>query len=76
MAKNRVIYQSEALMVGQREGTDGPTERHIGTGTFTDIKQLHRVQSANYAFNISRTDVNQFGELAAIARCSGAKPNR
>ena len=55
-------------MVGQREGTDGPTERHIGTGTFTDIKQLHRVQSANYAFNISRTDVNQFGELAAIDR--------
>ena len=68
MAKNRVIYQSEALMVGQREGTDGPTERHIGTGNFTDIKQLHRVQSANYAFNISRTDVNQFGELAAIDR--------
>ena len=33
-----------------------------------DIKQLHRVQSANYAFSVARTDVNQFGELAAIDR--------
>jgi len=29
---------------------------------------LHRVQSANYSFTISRQDVNQFGELAAIDR--------
>lgn len=32
------------------------------------IGQLHRIQTANYAFNISRTDINQFGELAAIDR--------
>jgi hypothetical protein len=29
---------------------------------------LHRVQSANYSFSVSRQDVNQFGELAAIDR--------
>ena len=39
--------------------------------TFTGgnrIEQLHRIQSCNYSFNIARTDVNQFGELAAIDR--------
>jgi hypothetical protein len=61
MARNRVIYQSEALFAGQLTGVTDP---HAST----DIKQLHRVQSANYAFNVSRTDVNQFGELAAIDR--------
>ena len=61
MARNRIIYQSEALFAGQLTGvTDAHNENQI--------KQLHRVQSANYAFNISRTDVNQFGELAAIDR--------
>ena len=61
MAKNRVIYQSEALFAGQKTGV---TDTH----NQGDIKQIHRVQSANYSFNISRTDVNQFGELAAIDR--------
>ncbi len=62
MARNRVIYQSEALFVGQKTGV---TTAHTAAGT---IKQLHRVQSANYAFSVARTDVNQFGELAAIDR--------
>ena len=62
MARNRVIYQSEALFVGQKTGV---TDAHTSAG---DIKQLHRVQSANYAFSVARTDVNQFGELAAIDR--------
>ena len=56
MARNRVIYQSEALFVG-------PTGSATG-----DIKQLHRVQSCNYSFSIARQDVNQFGQLAAIDR--------
>jgi len=56
MARNRVIYQSEALFVG-------PTGSATG-----EIKQLNRVQSCNYSFNISRQDVNQFGNLAAIDR--------
>jgi len=54
--RNRVIYQSEALFVG-------PTGSATG-----DIKQLTRVQSCNYSFNVTRQDVNQFGQLAAIDR--------
>lgn len=60
MARNRVIYQSEALYVG-------PTtiaQNH----TTSNVSQLQRVQSANYSFNLERQDVNQFGELASIDR--------
>lgn len=56
MARNRVIYQSEALYVSKNINS---------TGT-ADHKQLARVQSANYNFNIARQDVNQFGQLARI----------
>jgi hypothetical protein len=52
--RKRVIYQSEALFVG-RTGDASPV-------------QLNRVQSANYSFDISRQDVNQYGQLAAIDR--------
>ncbi len=56
MARNRVIYQSEGLYVS-KEVTS------TGSG---DHSQLKRVQSANYSFNITRQDVNQYGELARI----------
>ena len=60
MARNRVIYQSEALYVG-------PTP--IAADHDRDnVLQLQRVQSANYSFNLERQDVNQFGELASIDR--------
>lgn len=59
MPRNRVIYQSEALFVG-------PTGSEASTSS--NNKQLSRVQSANYNFEISRQDVNQFGNLAAIDR--------
>ena len=60
MARNRVIYQSEALYVG-------PTP--IAAQHDRDaVLQLQRVQSANYSFNLERQDVNQFGELASIDR--------
>lgn len=64
MSRNRVIYQSEALFASQKSSNES-TSDHTAGG---DVEQLHRVQSANYAFNISRTDVNQFGELGAIDR--------
>ncbi len=64
MPRNRVIYNSEALFAGQKVGDKCYTEDE----GVNSIKQLHRVQNANYSFNISRTDVNQFGELAAIDR--------
>jgi hypothetical protein len=60
MPRNRVIYQSEALFVG--DGTLIPTAAHPSG----NIKQLHRVQSANYGFSISRQNINQFGNLAKI----------
>ena len=56
MARNRVIYQSEALYVS-KEATSSSSADH---------EQLDRVQSANYSFNISRQDVNQFGQLGKV----------
>ena len=56
MARNRVIYQSEALYVSKDASS-------VASG---DHAQLERVQSANYSFNINRQDVNQYGTLARI----------
>lgn len=56
MARNRVIYQSEALYVS----------KSINSTTSGEHAQLKRVQSANYNFSIERQDVNQFGQLARI----------
>lgn len=60
MARNRVIYQSEALYVA--DGTIVPT----GTHPSGNINQIHRVQTANYGFTLNRQDINQFGNLARI----------
>ena len=79
MARNRVIYQSEAVYAtqGVYSGTVGNVSPYGGTSqplqrpntaVPTGILPLNRVQSANYSFSISRQDVNQFGELAAIDR--------
>jgi hypothetical protein len=66
MARNRIIYQSEALYAGPSPATgDHFSAGNTGTNL---VNQLHRVQSANYSFNIARQDVNQFGELGAIDR--------
>jgi hypothetical protein len=56
MARNRVIYQSEALYVSE----------NAGSTTENKHEQLTRVQSANYNFTINRQDVNEFGQLARI----------
>lgn len=56
MAKNRVIYQSDALFTSQTVNSTGADEH----------AQLRRVQSANYSFNVTRQDVNQFGQLARL----------
>ena len=80
MARNRVIYQSEALYVSQSPAVSGffndKTLLVPGSYDADDlrrphnnmIEQLHRIQTCNYSFNIARTDINQFGELAAIDR--------
>jgi hypothetical protein len=56
MARNRVIYQSEALYVSADASSTSDS----------DHKQLHRVQSANYNFSISRTDINQYGQVGRL----------
>jgi len=67
MARNRVIYQSEALYVGPTDTSANQKGCNIAHGQ-SAIKQIQRVQSANYSFNLERQDVNQFGELASIDR--------
>jgi hypothetical protein len=54
MATTRRIYQGKALWVG-------PT----GAGGCT---QIDRVQSVNTSFNITRQNVDQYGQLAALSR--------
>ena len=56
MARNRVIYQSEGLIVSSGAAATAAV----------DHEQLERVQSANYSYTINRQDVNQYGELARI----------
>ena len=83
MARNRVIYQSEAIYVSQSGYAEDLTATSGFNGDSQDggwandkisaackdaVSDLHRVQSANYSFSITRQDVNQFGELAAIDR--------
>ena len=75
--RNRVIYQSEAIFVspdatgyhytgnqgqGLHTGNDSPTENRRSSV----LRQLSRVQSANYSFTINRQDVNQYGQLGRI----------
>lgn len=69
MARNRVIYQSEALYASPTDSTNGSCRMDHGFTTAANKpKQVQRVQNANYSFSIERQDVNQFGELAAIDR--------
>lgn len=82
MARNRVIYQSEALFISPNStgyhfsGDDsagikkGSSVMGLGGTHARDsgnlVSQLSRVQSANYSFTINRTDINEFGRLARI----------
>ena len=54
MARNRVIYQSQALY-------------SVATGEMTG-HQLMRVQDVSHTVDIARQDVNEFGKLASISR--------
>ena len=56
MARNRVIYQSEALFVSE----------DLTTLVASGHEQLNRIQSANYSFSIPRQDINEFGSLSKI----------
>lgn len=64
--RRRVISPAKALFVGPTPATGVHT-----TGT---IKQLRRIQSLEYSFNIARQDVSQYGQLAPIDRVSLEPP--
>ena len=77
MPRNRIIYQSEAIYAGPAPATGlhyGTLTPGIGGNSNVSdestslVKQLQRIQTANYSFNVERTDVNQYGQLAAIDR--------
>lgn len=66
MARNRIIYQSEAIYVGPSPATgDHFSSGNSGTNL---VQQLHRIQSTNHSWSLTRQDVNQEGQLAAIDR--------
>ena len=63
MATDRIIYQSESLFVSKINGT--------GTGSNIDkddISEINRVQDMSYNMEVTRTDINEFGQLAALSR--------
>lgn len=69
MPRNRVIYQSESLYVGPTPATGSHyVNEAIPSATGSLIKEILRVQSANYSFNKTFSDVNQFNQLASISR--------
>ena len=85
MARNRVIYQSEALYVSRTDASASKLGCQINQGvdslaTSATVtvgerpKYVQRVQNANYSFSIERQDVNQFGNLAAIDRIILSSP--
>lgn len=63
MSRTRVIYNSEALFLSPSATGSFYSSGTSGTNLIT---QLTRIQSANYSFNVARTDVNQYGELGRI----------
>ena len=70
MAKNRIIYQSQSVYAGPAAPSGSYTHETGVVSTTSRAKpvSLQRVQNVNYSFDISRTDVNQFGQLANIDR--------
>jgi hypothetical protein len=81
MARNRVIYQSQALFIApsstglQVSGTSGPNIGAAVTSPTTTgelasgislLKKMDRIQSCNFNFSINRQDINEFGKLARI----------
>jgi hypothetical protein len=68
MARNRTIYNVLALYASNKTATGMQT----GAG---DITQLSRVQSFDEDFTRNLTDVNQFGNLAAIDRIEVENPD-
>jgi len=61
--RNRIIYNVEALFASNHTGAGA--NGAIGSGDCTHLK---RVQSISHSAELTRTDVNAFGKLAALDR--------
>ena len=72
MARNRTLYNVLALYVSTTTGSKGAQLQQTGLGT---IRQLSRVQSFDEDFTRNFTDVNQYGNLAAIDRIEVEAPD-
>ena len=80
MARNRVIYQSQALYIapnstGIQTSGYGIAEATTKTADYTTgelssgislLYKLDRVQNCNFNFTINRQDINELGQLARI----------
>ena len=78
MARNRVIYQSQALYIAPNSTgiqTSGytianPVAAAYTTGELSSgislLYKLDRVQNCNFNFTINRQDINELGQLARI----------
>mgnify|MGYP003970532637 CR=1 FL=1 len=70
MARNRVIYSNEILMVSPTatgiQFLNQETAQARGRSSESLIRQIKRTQSINYNWNINRSDINQYGNLARI----------
>ena len=78
MARNRVIYQSQALFIApsstgcqvsgllNANAPFGPAASGSLVSGTSLLKKLDRVQNCNFNFTINRQDINEFGKLARI----------
>lgn len=78
MARNRVIYQSQALYIAPNStgiqvsgsGVANPETAVYNTGELASgislLYKLDRVQNCNFNFTINRQDINELGQLARI----------
>ena len=78
MARNRVIYQSQALYIAPNStgiqvsgaGVVNPETSDYTTGQLASgtslLYKLDRVQNCNFNFTINRQDINELGQLARI----------
>lgn len=58
MARNRIIYQSQALYAGNL----------TGAGNASHAKEIHRVQDISFNVDVPRVDINEFGQLSQLSR--------
>lgn len=68
MSRNRTFYQVLGVFAGP--GGTAVTGGQFSSGNSGEnlIQQLQRVQTCNHSFSVTRTDINQFGQLGAISR--------